>query len=335
MDQQSATANPGGLQDIGLEQLQAGRDLKVKIYMASRGPEAHRAFIERPAEPWEPEILGVERIEDLRTKLLYGRKRPPKPLPITVTGTLFPCALLSSGWWEKSGKSRLKKIKWRDEIQEWLFHGFDLWGPSWDFSWDFENWETTRNRPHFIAQLGEGDEANSLPVLIPREKAKKLQEYIGEKANWGGIEAEITGILGHRKYFEKYFPSQALEMFGGLLDYCLWVNADDSRHGIEPLPAQTSVYSGYLWRCLAPEALVADGIPSLHDVYYVWEHTNFASRDAVAYNLDALERKQEYLTDKLGKLVLVQKSSFLVPGKPEWSQNEIYNILIGKTGIRF
>jgi hypothetical protein len=70
----------------------------------------------------------------------------------------------------------------------------------------------------------------------------------------------------------------------------------------------------------------------LNQVYFVWEHTNFAKQGAVAYNLESLEHKERYLRDKRGELVLVQKSSPLVPGEPEWSHEEIYNLLTGKTG---
>jgi hypothetical protein len=305
----------------------------MQVYMVGRGPEAHRAFIGQPGEPWDPEIRGKETIEDLRTKLLYGRERPPQPVPITVTGTLFPCALLSSGWWEKHNKLPTKEIKWKNDIQQWLFKGFDEWGPSWDFTWNFDQWEVAKQRPYFIAQLGDGDEANSLPVLIPGDKAKRLHQYIEEqkeKDKWGGIDAEVKGVLGHRSFFKGNLDPGTLELFGGLLDYCLWLDEDNPEHGIEPLARSTAVYSGYLWKCVAPLDSVADGKPLLNDVYFIWEHTNFASRDAVRYNLDSLARKEEYLRQRYGKFVLVQKSSSLVPGNPQWSPEEIYRILLRK-----
>ncbi|HMI96928.1 MAG TPA: hypothetical protein VK479_10490 [Micropepsaceae bacterium] len=322
---------------MGLEGNTAGRDLKVNIeansyaYMIERGPAVQKAFFNGPGGSWDPEILGRETVEDLRVKLIINRTQLEKPQPIKVTGSLFPCALLSSGWWEKNSKSAVENVEWRDEVQQWLFQGFDLWGPSWDFSWDFENWESSKQRPYFIAQLGDGDEANSLPVLIPKEKAQRLQEYIDAKGRWGGIQAEIRGVLGHRRHFDKCLDPAAIDLFGGLLDYCLWIDESDPSHGIAPLPQRTEIYSGYLWRCVAPESLLRGRPPSLQDVYFVWEHTNFASKDAVAYNVDALERKQEYLERKLGKLVLIQKSSFLVPGTPAWSQQQIYQLVVDKS----
>ena len=305
----------------------------MQVYMTGRGPEAHRAFIGQPEGRWDPEIQGTESIADLRTKLLFGRKRPPKPVSISVTGTLFPCALLSSGWWEKHSRERPRKVKWRDEIQEWLFQGFDLWAPSWDFTWHLDDWETSKKRPYFIAQLGDGDEANSLPVLIPGEKAMRLVQFAAEQKpadRWGGIDAEITGVLGHRKYFKGDLEPGALELFGGLLDYCLWIDEENPKHGIEPLTRSTTVYSGYLWKCVAPLTSITQGKPSLRDVYFIWEHTNFASPAAVAYNLDSLARKEEYLQRRYGEFVLVQKSSSLVPGKPQWSPEEIYKLLLKK-----
>ena len=300
--------------------------------MVGRGPGLYKGLLGGPGGDWDPEIQGKESVDNLRTKLVHGGVQLDKPQPITVTGTLFPCALLSSGWWDKAKGASPVNIQWRDGIQEWLFNGFDQWGPSWDFSWDFQNWERSKDRPYFIAQLGDGDEANSLPVLIPGEKAKKLQDYIDGSGQWGGIEADVIGVLGHRRHFEKHLDPGAIETFGGLLDYCMWIDLENKTHGIQPLRQHTEIYSGYLWRCVAPEALVADHLPSLRDVYFIWEHTNFANKDAIAYNLDSLDRKEEYLRRKFGKLVLVQKSSFLVPGEPTWSQREIYDMLLGRVG---
>jgi len=285
-------------------------------------------------EKWDREIGGRETIEDLRNKLLFGGKRPEKPLEITVTGTLFTCALLSSGWWEHQGKAKLRQIKWRDELQEWLFHGFDEWGPSWDFTFDLQNWEHSRKKPFYIAQLGARDEADSLPVFIPQDKAQRLMAYLDDQ-KWSGFEASVRGTLGRREHFKRHFEPNALDLFGGLLDYCLWIDPDNPRHSIERLRQDTGLYSGYLWKCLAPKELLLDGRPTLNDVYFVWEHTNFASPDAVAYNLDAIERKEEYLRRRHGELVLVQKSSALVPGTPAWQADEIYSILVGKTGVVF
>jgi hypothetical protein len=93
---------------------------------------------------------------------------------------------------------------------------------------------------------------------------------------------------------------------------------------------QTQVYSGYLWKCVAPKRYLKDKRVSLNDVWFIWEHTNFASPEAVSYNLDSLERKEDYVRRDHGELVLVQKSSFLVPGDPAWRAEEVYDLLLNK-----
>jgi hypothetical protein len=312
---------------IHVENLEPTRDSETGRYFIARGVDPYRAFTQRPDGPWDLTIRGTEHISDLRLKLLNSAPFD-RPKLITVRGTLFPCALLSSGWWERHGKAQQVRMKWRDDLQEWLFNGFDLWAPSWDFSWA-QSPGGGSSRPFCIAQLGGGDEADSIPVVIPREKARKLQARLQE--GWGGVEANVTGLLGHRRQF--CTECHELELFGGLLDFCLWLNDDDKLHKISLLSEETDLYSGYLWKCLAPVDWLKTGRHlNLNQVYFVWEHTNFAKQDAVAYNLESLEHKERYLHDRHGKLVLVQKSSPLVPGEPEWTHEEIYNLLTGKTG---
>ncbi len=305
--------------------------LNLYPYMVARGPAAHRAFTGQPDGPWDSTILGSETIDDLRTKLLHNPVQLAKPVQIRVKGTLFPCALLSSGWWEKRNKNaKVQHMKWRDGLQEWLFTGFDQWGPSWDFTWDFDNWAKSIQHRHFIAQLGDGDEANSIPVLLPPSKAHRLQDVF--RSSWGGIEAEVSGVLGHRKHFAKYVDEGALELFGGLLDYCLWLDEDNKKHSIAPSMARTPSYSGYLWKCVAPKEHLGGHAPCLNDVYFIWEHVNFASHDAIAYCLESMQQKENYLRRMYGDLMLVQKSSALVEGTPALAAESIYCMLLGKAG---
>lgn len=300
-------------------------------YMVARGPAAHEAFVARPMEPWDMTIRGTETIEDLRTKLLLAPVELKKPFKITVDGVLFPCALLSSGWWERRKESKTRQLPWRDGLQEWLFHGFDLWGPSWDFTWDFDTADGGP-RPYSIAQIGDGDEANSLPVLLPAAKAKKLKEVLGGR--WGGLHAKITGVLGHRKQFAQYVDPGALALFGGLLDYCLWLDDDDKSHTVTVArDKRPEVYSGYIWKCVAPKEFLLADTPVLSDVYFLWEHANWTSRDAISYSLEALENKQEQIRRRYGDLVLVQKSSSLVAGTPLLSKDAVYGMLLGKSEI--
>ena len=113
----------------------------------------------------------------------------------------------------------------------------------------------------------------------------------------------------------------------------VWNNQNDTRHRISILAEETGIYSGYLWKCVAPLSWMENSRDlHLNQAYFLWEHTNFARQEAVAYNLDSLAHKEEYLRARHGDLVLIQKSSPLVPGKPEWSHEEIYDLLSGKAG---
>jgi len=279
-------------------------------------------------EPWQPKDLENHEIDvsDLRTKLLRSRGIK-NPILVTVRGTLYPCALLSPGWWDRQDEYRECSPKWNDSLQKWLFNGFDLWGPSWDFSWELERDRKDKKEPYYIAQLGGGDEADSLPVMVPLEKADKLRgEFL---SGWGGLEVKVTGLLGHRRQFSQ--TPLKVDLVGGLLDYCIWLREGDHRHKISLLVDETEMYSGYLWKCVAPRKwLDVKKALSLNDVYFIWEHTNFADKEAVKYNLDSLVHKERYITKMHGDLVLLQKASPLVPGQPEWSAQRFYDVLMGK-----
>ena len=281
-----------------------------------------------PEHPWDLDFQGQEHISKLRRKLLRI-KELEHPKLITVRGTLFPCALLSPGWWERDNSTKAAEPKWNNGLQKWLFYGFDLWGPSWDFTWSLQSSGNVLEQPFFIAQLGDGDEANSLPVVIPFEKAQRLREKFAE--SWGGVEVTIIGLLGHRRQFPKRGPAN-LDLVGGLLDYCIWLDQDTHDHRISIMRDQTDIYSGYLWKCVTPKTWFEQK-PSLgiDDVYFIWEHTNFANKDAVKYNLDSLGRKEEYVQSLHGDLVMLQKSSGAVPGTPSWSTQQFYDLLAGKS----
>lgn len=310
--------------------------MQFGAYMADRAMQ-HSAWPNRPSEPWDRSIRGQVPISVLRAKLIDEKVDLVQPVQMTVVGTLFPSALLSSGWWERASEAKIRHINWKDNVQKWLFHGFHQWAPSWDFTWNLEQWDSHADRDYFIAQLADGDEANSIPVLIPREIAVSARQQF-EK--WGGImQAEVTGLLGRRDHFEGYVKGVSLDLFGGLLDYCLWLNPDDRSHGITTNVFKTEVYSGYLWKCLAPEEAVAKQAFCLNDVYFVWEHANFIDEDAVKYALDALEHKQRYIEKKLGRrklgsMKLIQKSCSLVPGTEVLSDLDVYSILLGRRGRR-
>ncbi len=298
---------------------------EIQQYLPLRA-QHFKQFLQQPLDRGDREVGDRESVADLRSKLLRGVSLE-RPKLLTVEGTLFPCALLNSGWWERQlqSKSRTAGWRWRNRVQEWLFNGFDLWAPSWDFTWTIEDGLPDAVGPRFIAQLGSGDEADSLPVVIPESKAAKLREWFAEA--WGGADVEVTGLLGRRDHFP---GCEGLNYFGGVLDYCLWLDEEEPKHKIKRAPISTSLYSGYLWKCMVPQNW-REGHKTvrLRDVYFIWDHTNFAADEAIKYSLDALDHKEKYLRAMHGDLVLIQKSSDLVPGKPLFSARQAYNIITG------
>ncbi len=319
------------------EWVSKGCPLEGQIYFSQRGCRPYQVYKYEPNLPRNLQICSKENISDLRNKLKDTELQ--ETMQITVEGTLFPCALLSSGWWERNARILQGKLKlvWKDGIQEWLFGGFDMWGPSWDYMWNFKACENASENQHFIAQIGGNDEADSLPVFIPRPIALRVQQEFMESPG-GCISAIITGLLGHRKQFckichsQKEFCEDCKKLAGGLLDYCLWIDQDKRDHGIRKV-GEPELYSGYLWKCMAPINWIGENKTiRLDQLYFIWEHTNFANKDAIKYNLHALELKEKYISKYLdrGDLVLIQKSSSLVPGTPVWEPKKFYDLLMGK-----
>jgi len=257
----------------------------------------------------------------LKRKLLEQGNEFKNPFSIKVKGTIFPSALLSTGWWERLDIKDKEFHKWKDGLQNWLFLGFDLWGPSWDFSWhSFEN-------DYAIAQFGDGEEANTIPVIIPKDIAIKLKSSIENSDDpWGGKEVKISGVLGHKRHFVKKINK--IDLVGGLMDYCIFLDSNNSKHKIDILDADTEIYSGYLWKCVIPKLWKDKNHEiKLDDVYFIWEHTDFTKKDALKYNLDSLNQKERYIENLYGPLILLQKSSNHVPDKPLWLPEMFCNFL--------
>jgi hypothetical protein len=286
-------------------------------------------FLVEPPEPRNTSSEAKGTIKELRD----GLKKVgtiDEPQLIKVKGTLFPAALLTAGWWERKGWEF--KMKWKDpELQQWLFEGFDLWAPSWDISWDFEGREQN-TKPYYIAQLTEGDEADSLPVIIPTLMAKEFRDKF--RKSWGGLEVEVKGVLGHRSQAQKELELSPGELSPGqAYDYCIWLKDGEQKHGIDHLSARsTDLYSGYLWKCLVPEEWIKeDRSVDLGQVYFVWEHTNFAAQKALDYNLAGLRHKESFIKKhRKSALILLAKSHAIVPGDPKWPVDDFYNLLLGK-----
>lgn len=289
-------------------------------YMGGRSAYVHSLAVGE-SKGQEVRFDGIQEVESLRRKLLTGPILE-KPAEITVRGTLFPCVLLSAGWWERRAKDKLQDLKWRDPLQAWLFHGFEQWGPSWDVSLSVSG----DPNPYLFAQLGTGDEVDSLLIIIPGQKARLVRDYLLNQRM--PFEARITGSLLHRRHLSEAERSR-LGRWGRAFDYCLRLDEDNQRHAVSPLRDDPEVYSGYLWQCLAPKDWVKEKqMPQLTDVFFIWEHTDFTKPDAVKYNLDSLQRKEVYLESRFGNLLLLQKSSILVPGDPAYPSQEFYNRIL-------
>jgi hypothetical protein len=281
---------------------------------------------------------------ELRKYLLRGGgKILQEPFQVTVQGIIQPLALMHSGWWEEGMDDKKYPVR---GLQEWLFHGLQEWAPSWDYTWQLDKPETLRKSPFHLGQIADdlSDEAESIPVYIPSVKAVNLTAELLK--NPGGLEVEITGLMAHRDHF-CLEPSkdgrrgdcsscpQQLEClvetrFGGALDYCLQVDAENRTHQIK-IGGPAQFYSGYLWKCLVPKRWAADPVQAtLKDSFFIWEHTNFADADARSYNLDSLDRKQAYLEKKYGEMHFIQKSSSFVPGSPVVPSGVFFNQLFRK-----
>jgi len=270
------------------------------------------------------ETITVDNIETFRKKLC--RVKPyEKPQRITAEGTFFRSVLISSGGWERDHEASLPDFKLKTGLQTWLYRGFEEWAPSWDF-----NPAENDPMPYFLGQIGTRDEANSLPVIIPGEKGKRVREEMGTDVV---LQSTLTGLLYHRSNLPAHLSTK-LSRYGKAFDYCILLDEEDKEHRISNALGETKrQYSGYLWQCWGPDPkqwLSEMKTPRLDEVYFLWEHTDLTKPDALEYNLDSLYHKAEYLLKKNPGLVLLQKSSSVVEGKPECPSELFYRYILDK-----
>jgi hypothetical protein len=321
----------GGGPDVGQQPLEHC----LAFYTAwIRGVPALRASTRVHRSTSEP-----QEIRRLRETILTG-KLPRRPQLVPVKGTFFPSLLLCSGWWDREDVSTAPDL--RTNIQSWLYYGFEQWAPSWDVTPALDD----EANNYMLAQLGDGDEADSMAVVVcGREKVRQVRALINEHMVGDKVvpfEAIVSGEITHRSEV----PSDPivrdwLRSLGKTFNFCILLKEDDPRHQIEPV-GESEVYSGYLWKCLAPKQWIIerhdldsfdDWKPNVHrlkllDVYFVWEHTNFAKLDAVKYNLESLEFKTSYLERRHPEgLVLLEKSSPLVEGESVYSKEELMRVI--------
>jgi TIR domain len=265
---------------------------------------------------------------DLKEKLNTTKSKLRDPTFLTVSGHFFPSALLSFGWWERVNKNLEHDIKWNDPIlQRWLFSGFEQWAPSWDLN----DWSDEKPFK-LIGQIGEHDEADSIPVLIKSEtKARDVRNHLGNRIV---VNANVRGLLCHERHLKTLdkFDDKDAEFIDTIKDmtsaqYYLVLFDGDKSHKVEILSEAVDFYSGYIWQCWAPK----EWVPSnpydtrLPGAYFIWEHTNLAQPDVIKYGLDSLDRKVRFLNKRLqerlglsGELVLLQH---LMPEGRLWGED--------------
>jgi hypothetical protein len=273
-------------------------------------------------------------ISDLRRKIArHGG--PSRSIELTVEGSFFRAVLLCSGWWERTTKARLTdSIQWRDGVQHWLFSGFEQWGPSWDL-----NPGGGQQRDYLFGQIGDGDEADSMPVVVEGAKLGTLTEAVAA-ANACAVPVRMRGFVLRRQDLPDAALQQASQQWGANFDYCLMVSGNEPGHFVEPASSNgdAAMYSGYLWQCWLPTTLArwkpevpgeppALEAPHLNEVFFIWEHTNFANVAAINYNLDSVRQKTAYIERREGGLILVQKSSELIEGEQALSREDFYDFI--------
>jgi hypothetical protein len=255
-------------------------------------------------------------VDHLKDKLDGAKSTLRKTQYLTVTGHFFPSALLSFGWWQRVNRNLETDIQWKDPVlQRWLFAGFEQWAPSWDLN----DWSDEKPFK-LIGQIGHNDEADSIPVLIKSErKANDLRAKMTKRivAN-----ANVRGLLCHESHLQNLDSlddkdSEFLESIKEMTSsqYYLLLLDEEKSHTVEIIDEAVDYYSGYIWQCWAPQEWVsADAYETrLPGAYFLWEHTNLAQADVLKYGLDSLNRKVQYLKNRLkeqfglsGNLVLLQ-----------------------------
>jgi len=94
-----------------------------------------RDFTGQKAPERDIQLEGPVPVNKLMEMLKGGKMRHFDDPPVArVQGTFAPVLLLYPGWWEREPEVKRPEIAWRDELQEWLFYGFQEWGPSWDLA---------------------------------------------------------------------------------------------------------------------------------------------------------------------------------------------------------
>jgi hypothetical protein len=245
----------------------------------------------------EKNKLGQVDVVDLRKAT---DRRPHLKGYVSCVGMFLPGTLLNKGWWERSDRGvEAKDFRDNRGVQSWLYNGFYQWAPSWDLNL----WED--NDSILLGQIGRIDEADSIPVIIADPaKARVVREQMTALARDSGrlvSHAVVTGKLGSLDFVEQHSRGEArqfvrqLKQHGAIRNHCIVVGDEPKdRIDLHTNRPCNEHYSGYMWKCVCPSEHKnkADTLPYS---YFVWEHTDFADKDAINYNIDAMNHKIAYI----------------------------------------
>ncbi|SRR5579884_583380 len=297
---------------------------------------------------YSPAASSVSRVESLAAlqhDISAGEASLYEGTTITVPCIFYPALLLRRGWWE-GGHIEIPED--RGPIQRWLTYGMFEWAPSWEFP--IASGDRAMNVLPAQAGQPDGDESASLtiliigPQLVGRVQAviKNQLDEFGRIAFW----SKVTGRLVQttRLAQDPSLPSDKLGRDPS--SYALLVHEADSHHAIEPDASHDAdeypIYSGYLWKCLVPERWVYDRhhclLPAnwdpgslplrISDAYFVWEHTNLTSPEAIVYNLVSINQKIEYLEQvHRTRFRLLEKSCRVVSGQQPVARSYLERLL--------
>lgn len=271
---------------------------------------------------------GSEDIEVVMQRLKTAEP-PPKgaePELVKISGVFFDCHLLYPGWWARSTtERRLPADLWAGgegavrNIRHWLNAGFEQWGPSWRL------YDPQNPSPYVYGQIGHGDEANSIPVIVSRSIVRQLRTAMG---SLHAISIVARGLMYHYSHTATQLPNalqsalqEMIKAAGGEIPYYLVVDPSlplDAPHKAGQIllsRKRRDIYSAYMWQCLIREQDRAKGeagtIPLEHTIF-LWEHTNLLDRDSIRFNYEALLRKKCYLERQLGQKLLMLQQSYPV-----------------------
>ncbi len=151
---------------------------------------------------------------------------------------------------------------------------------------------------------------------------------------WGGMPASIRCLLGHRKHFKalrRRDPDGA-----GWLNWCLWMDPDKPEHKLTRLSARevatntplnsathSNIYSGYIWKCFTLQNWYNRGNFRPEEIFFIWQHTNFASEQVLDYHKEILAYDERMMRRHImdstqeGNIVLLAKSSGYRTARPD------------------